>query len=137
MNVTPAHPATKAFATNAVVASAIEVPGGVGATDMGHATDPTLISTQEVAEELDPGSRLVTEAEVRAATGAEKAGWHAAAQREYQESFMDMNAVARATPADIARAGGRHKALPMKVVWTQKTRQEEVPCSRVRQLRGA
>ena len=33
---------------------------------------------------------------------------------------MEMGAVAAASPCDIARAGGRHRALPMKVVWTQK-----------------
>ena len=33
---------------------------------------------------------------------------------------MDMGAVATASPCDIARAGGSSRALPMKVVWTQK-----------------
>ena len=33
---------------------------------------------------------------------------------------MDMGAVAVASSSDIQRAGGAHKALPMKVVWTQK-----------------
>ena len=70
MNVTPANHAFKTFASNSIVASAIVDPG---------ADQPTLLSTEEVAEELEPGSRLVSEAEVRAATGAERDGWHAAA----------------------------------------------------------
>ena len=41
-------------------------------------------------------------------------------RKEYLESFVEMGAVAMASPCDIARAGGAHRALPMKVVWIQK-----------------
>ena len=92
-----------------ITACSIEVPGGAGATNLEHAAEPTLISTEEIPEVLEPGSRLVTEAEVRAATGVERGGWLEAARREYQESFMDMNAVARATPQTLQEpaAGAR------------------------------
>ena len=109
MNVSPAHLAFRSFAANSIAATSVVSPGG-----------EQLVSTLEEPEELEPGSRIVSEAEIRAATGATRDAWHAAAHKEYKESFMDMNAVARATPSDIARAGGRSKALPMKVVWTQK-----------------
>ena len=80
--------------------------------------DELLFTTNE--EPPEPGSRIVTDAEVRAASGTEQKGGQDAARKEYLESFMEMGAVATATPCDVARAGGAHKALPMKVVWTQK-----------------
>ena len=111
MNVSPADGAFKSFATKLVVASAVG--------DAGEQL-PSLVSTLEEPEELEPGSRIVSEAEVCASLGKERDGWDAAARREYQESFMDMGAVTVATSSDISRAGGRGRALPMKVVWTQK-----------------
>ena len=84
-----------------------------------------LLYTTQEEPELEPGSRIVSDAEVKAATGAEKVGWQDAAKKEYLESFMEMGAVATASPCDIARVGGYGKALPMKVVWTQKPEKEK------------
>ena len=69
---------------------------------------------------MESGSRIVTEQEVRQATGDERRGWVEAAFQEFNDSFMKMEAVRTATSDDISRAGGFHKVLPMKVVWTQK-----------------
>ena len=101
MNVSPAHLAFRTFASNSIVAGSVVGPGG---------EEPTLVSTAEEPEELEPGSRIVSEGEVRAAVGAERDGWHEAARREYQESFMDMNAVVRATPptSHAQAADARH-----------------------------
>ena len=113
MNASPATGAFKAFAGQSVQAAAVvDQEGGDPLSDL-------LYTTQEEPE-LEPGSRIVSDAEVKAATGAEKVGWQDAAKKEYLESFMEMGAVATASPCDIARVGGSGKALPMKVVWTQK-----------------
>ena len=74
--------------------------------------------------ELEPGSRTVTESEVRNSTGEESAGWRTAAYKEYQESFLDMHAITVSTSEEVAAAGGPSRALPMKLVWGTKARKE-------------
>ena len=113
MNCSPATGAFKSFAAHSVHAAA--VVSKVDADSGSH----ELYTTPEEPEQ-EPGSRIVSDAEVKAATGAELQGWQEAAKKEFLESFMEMGAVATASPRDIARAGGQSRALPMKVVWTQK-----------------
>ena len=113
MNCSPATGAFKSFAAHSVHAAA--VVSKVDADSGSH----ELYTTPEEPEQK-PGSRIVSDAEVKAATGAELQGWQEAAKKEFLESFMEMGAVATASPCDIARAGGQSRALPMKVVWTQK-----------------
>ena len=119
MNVSPASYALKVFAATSLGAANVQGGSNTGGPSHMQVVAEVLHEDGE-AEELEPGSRIVSENEVRAATGAERDGWVKAAQKEYQESFMDMGAVAVATSSDIAKAGGRSKALPLKVVWTQK-----------------
>lgn len=68
----------------------------------------------------DPAARLVSDAEVKNTIGVEAARWHAAAEQEFNESFIRMNAIAESTCADIEKAGGARGTLPMKVVWSIK-----------------
>ena len=63
MNVSPAHLAFRSFAANSIAAASVVSPGG-----------EQLVSTLEEPEEIEPGSRIVSEAEIRAATGAERDG---------------------------------------------------------------
>ena len=69
----------------------------------------------------EPGARVVTEAEVRNSTGAERAQWKMAAEKEVQESFYAMGAVSETTPQELAAVGGQSGVLPMKAVWTRKS----------------
>ena len=62
----------------------------------------------------------MTDAEVRSGTSAEIALWKVAVEAEYNDSFVKMNAVSIATPADIESIGGFAATLPMKVVWSVK-----------------
>ena len=65
----------------------------------------------------EPGTVTVQQGDVRRSTGAEWEQWRAAAETELNNSFFGMDAIAVATPADIAAAG---TILPMKAVWTIK-----------------
>ena len=65
----------------------------------------------------EPGTITVQQGDVRRSSGAEWEQWRAAAENELNNSFFGMDAIAVATPADIAAAG---TILPMKAVWTIK-----------------
>ena len=67
---------------------------------------------------LEPGARVVPEAEIRTATGPELEKWKLAAEKEVQESFYRMNAVTETTKGELAAVGGQSGVLPMKAVWT-------------------
>ena len=119
MNALPAMVAFKSFAAQSMHAAAVVNEAGA---------DPGSHSFYTTLEEpgMQPGSWIVSEAEVKSATGAELKGWHEAAKKEFLESFMEIGSVATASRNDIARAGGQSKALPMKVVWTQKPEKKKV-----------
>ena len=76
MNASPATVAFKSFAAQSVHAAA--VVNEVGADPWSH----SLYTTPEEPE-LEPGSRIVSDAEVKAATGAELQGWLEAAKKEF------------------------------------------------------
>ena len=59
----------------------------------------------EVDVEIEPGSRIFTEADMRSSSGNRLKGWMEAVRKEYQESFLDMHAVTGATPEEIAQVG--------------------------------
>ena len=117
MNVTPCGSQLRQFAKQLVCASSVP-----------HETDTQVREEalfsgahfEEEPEAPEPGSRTVTEKEVNQSTGADREGWIKAAWKEYQESFLDMQAVSIATPAEVAAIGGAGRALPMKLVWVQK-----------------
>ena len=69
----------------------------------------------------DPGARPVTDREVHDSTGPTRQKWVAAAEAEYQDSFLRMNAIEESSCGDIERVGGHRGALPMKVVWCIKS----------------
>ena len=68
----------------------------------------------------DPTARQVTDHEVHESSGPTRKKWIAAAEAEYEESFVRMNAIEQSTCADLERAGGPRGTLPMKVVWCVK-----------------
>ena len=130
MNRTPASAEFKNFAKMLVGAS--RVPPATGNEDANLNDGQMLISTSPDDEiVLEPGSRTVTEGEVRDSVGSERQGWVEAAQKEYQESFIDMSAIRISTASDLAAIGGSHRALPMKLVWVQKTDKKNVAPSYV------
>ena len=69
---------------------------------------------------LEPGPRVVTEAEIRAAILPELEQWKLAAEKELHESFYRTEAVSITTAQELAAFGGRSRVLPMKAVWTRK-----------------
>ena len=60
------------------------------------------------------------ENKVREATGATRERWVTAAEREYVENFIRMNASTEITPEELSEIGGQSKVLPMKCVWSIK-----------------
>ena len=64
-----------------------------------------------------PTARIVTDREVQLSTSPTRKKWLAAAEAEYQDSFIRMSAIEESSCADIERAGGQRGALPMKIVW--------------------
>ena len=81
-----------------------------------HITLRTISTTVSADIQLEPGSRLVPESEVKNSTGAERARWIEAAQAELSQSFQATGAITRATPEELQRLGGRAKTLPMNCV---------------------
>ena len=75
-------------------------------------------SLQQTLEE--PGSRTVSDKEVRESTGAARAQWTLAAETELEGSFYDMGAVTETTPEELQQVGGQRGVLPMTAVWVQK-----------------
>ena len=71
------------------------------------------------AEEV--GTVTVEDSKVREATGAALERWRCAAESEYTENFLKMNAFTETTPEELAAIGGQSKVLPMKCVWTWST----------------
>ena len=119
MSRTPASAEFKNFAKMLVGAS--RVPPVTGGEDAKLDDGQMMISTSPDNEiVLEPGSRTMTEGEVRDSVGSERQGWVEAAQKEYQESFIDMSAIRISTASDLAAIGGSHRALPMKFVRVQK-----------------
>ena len=114
MNISPAGPELKRYAKGLIGAASVE--HAIAA--QGVVEEQALQSAEEL--ELEPGSRTVTESEVRNSTGKENEGWRTAAFKEYQESFLEMQAITVSTPQEVAAAGGPSRALPMKLVWVQK-----------------
>ena len=64
-----------------------------------------------------PGTRTVTQAEVRASTGTEAEDWRTAIEDEFQKNFVDRNVFTTSTPEECRRYGA---PLPMKLVYTIK-----------------
>ena len=69
----------------------------------------------------DPTARPVTDREVHESTGPTRQKWVAAAEAEYQDSFLRMSAIEESSCSDIEAVGGHRGALPMKVVWCVKS----------------
>ena len=114
MNRTPASADLQLFANMLVGASS--VPHVTGGEETTHAEDLLISTSPDDDVVLEPGSRTVTEGEVRDSIGTERQGWVEAAQKEYQESFLDMSAIRISTASDLAAIGGSHRTLPMKLV---------------------
>ena len=125
MNISPAGEELKRYAKALIGATCVE-HATVAESIVEH---EALTSAQEL--ELEPGSRTVTEGEVKTSTGEERKGWLTAAFKEYQESFLDMGAITVSTREEVARAGGPSRALPMKFVWVQKP-EKKISGSRLR-----
>ena len=96
------------------------------AAQAGHPETPTTEPDDQLYEvdanaispaNDEPGTITVQQGDVRRSSGAEWEQWRAAAEAELNNSFFGMDAIAVATPADIAAAG---TILPMKAVWTIK-----------------
>ena len=73
-----------------------------------------------VPQSQDLGTVIVEENKVREATGATRERWVTAAEKEYVENFIRMNAFTMTTPEELAEIGGLSKVLPMKCVWSIK-----------------
>ena len=68
----------------------------------------------------DLGTVIVEENKVREATGPTRERWVTAAEKEYVENFIRMNAFTETTQEELAEIGGQSKVLPMKCVWSIK-----------------
>ena len=73
-----------------------------------------------VPQSQDLRTVIVEENKVREATGATRERWVTAAEKEYVENFIRMNAYTETTPEELAEIGGQSKVLPMKCVWSIK-----------------
>ena len=119
MNTSPCGPHLKEYAAHLVGAGSVPFAAkGAAAEDNEALFDAAGWEEEELQQE--PGSRTVTEKEVKESTGDERRGWIDAAWKEYNESFLDMGAISVSTASEIKAFGGAHRALPMKLVWVQK-----------------
>ena len=124
MNTAPCGADLKRYASQLIGACSVPHAMAKGAV----VDENVFYSANQYEEEpsLEPGSRTVTEKEVKESTGYERDGWVEAAWAEYKESFLDMQAISVSTQSEIRAFGGQHKALPMKLVWVQKPEKKNV-----------